>query len=670
MAKKTIRGINFADRFKESCLYKELYLQHQDELFIGIRIGYLNIYYNNINIAEVSYLNNGEIRCKINEYYFTGKSNSKVVTFTSEEDVRKNIVEKYDVIKMNSDKKKNLEKKSQAMLFIKNNANPCSEWYCTDVEWRRPMDREHPDFNGRFDIIAVSKTAPHRIAIIELKYNKISIGDESGVNKHIEDFYKFKRYKYYDTFKMETISILRNRKMLDPMFPEELKSVRMEDFAIAPEFYVITLDNNAESANGSTPKQTMGGYLFNDKTKWNSPKVSKNTVESLYGDVTDENNLKVHVNFRFSPVTLEELSLMETIDIINDDIYKLEAAISSQDGRIKRTETTGLHKKSSAFQEVERIRQTKLLEENSKVFYGAKSGGVFAGKERLFCLAKGDEKKNLYQPMVEDCIRYFENNNIVFWGSEHVPNHVLSSQVSCLNHLFAVRRDKDVVLRIAKMMAGEDVVNVLPMACDKEETYISFEVTSKYDHLNERTTQRGANCTSVDAAILGLLADGRSLLIPIEWKYTEGNEYNVDRSGTEGSGAVRLRRYTELINSSEQLKTKEGGYLSTIYFVEPFYQLMRQTLWSEQVVAHKQAEVLKADTYLHVHVIPSSNEKLLYRKYRYSDKGLEESWREVLLDQNKYKKVNPELIVNAIKSTGKYSDLVEYLSIRYGYELL
>ena len=76
-------------------------------------------------------------------------------------------------------------------------------------------------------------------------------------------------------------------------------------------------------------------------------------------------------------------------------------------------------------------------------------------------------------------------------------------------------------------------------------------------------------------------------------------------------------------------------------------------------MAHKQTEVLKADTYLHVHVIPSANEKLLHRKYRYSDKGLEDSWREVLLDQNKY---------NAIKSTGKYDDLVEYLSIRYGYE--
>lgn len=227
MAKKTIRGINFADRFKESCLYKELYLPHQDELFIGVRNGYLELYYNNITVAEVSFLKNGEIRCKINEYYFTGKSNSKVVTFKSEEEIHENIIEKYDVIKMNSNDKNTHEKKSQSMLFIKNNANPCSEWYCTDVEWCRPVDKDHIDFNGRFDIVAVSKAAPHRVAIIELKYNKKTIGDKKdGVKKHIEDFYKFQQYKYYDAFKLETISILRNLKMLDPKFPEELKSVK------------------------------------------------------------------------------------------------------------------------------------------------------------------------------------------------------------------------------------------------------------------------------------------------------------------------------------------------------------------------------------------------------------------------------------------------------------
>ena len=44
--KKSIRGISFVDKFKESCLYKELYLQHRNELFIAIRNEYLNIYYN------------------------------------------------------------------------------------------------------------------------------------------------------------------------------------------------------------------------------------------------------------------------------------------------------------------------------------------------------------------------------------------------------------------------------------------------------------------------------------------------------------------------------------------------------------------------------------------------------------------------------------------------
>ena len=64
--KKSIRGISFVDKFKESCLYKELYLQHRTELFIAIRNEYLNIYYNNISIAKVSYTQGNMIRCEIN----------------------------------------------------------------------------------------------------------------------------------------------------------------------------------------------------------------------------------------------------------------------------------------------------------------------------------------------------------------------------------------------------------------------------------------------------------------------------------------------------------------------------------------------------------------------------------------------------------------------------
>lgn len=54
--KKIIRGINeeMADALKNSCLH-HLYTESQEELFFGIRNGYLNLYYNCDSIAKIEY---------------------------------------------------------------------------------------------------------------------------------------------------------------------------------------------------------------------------------------------------------------------------------------------------------------------------------------------------------------------------------------------------------------------------------------------------------------------------------------------------------------------------------------------------------------------------------------------------------------------------------------
>ena len=662
---KNMRGINFAEKFKASCLYRELYLNHKDELFLAVRNDYLNIYYNNISIAKVSFTQSGQIRCEINEYYLTGISNSPTVTLCSEKEIAERLIAQYETIKHNSEKKTNEEKKSQSQLFIKNNRNRQSEWYCTDVEWCRSRDEEHRDFNARFDIVAISKKAPHRIAIIELKYGREAVSGSSGLMKHITDFYKFGKYGYYEQFKLETWSILNNLRDLDPDYPQELDQLRIEQIASRPEFYVITLDNNAYG-HQCTPKQTVGGYLFNDPSRWNSPRISSNTIESKFGDVTNPDNDKVYARFLFSPATIDDLRRMNEIDIIEDAIYQLpskriEGEVSDSVGSpVERRHVTNYRGK-------EKCRQLALLQQGSDVFYGAHGGGTFNNHTWDFCIKNDESQKNLYHGIVNDCLDYFRSENIVFWGSEGIPNHILSSQVACLNHLFAIRQDKDMVLKLAKMLIGEDAIDVEPMKCDRTLTYISFEVTSSRDYLNEKYVKRGANCTSVDAAIVAIMKDGTKMLVPIEWKYTEGNEYNTDKSGKEGSGKERLRRYSQLIDSSCQLLSIPNGYLNSIYFVEPFYQLMRQTLWAEQVIAHKETELIKADDFIHVHVIPKENTQLLYRKYRYSEKGLEDTWRSQIIDQNKYKWVNPEDITRVIRLSGKYIELVKYLTIRYGY---
>ena len=188
--------------------------------------------------------------------------------------------------------------------------------------------------------------------------------------------------------------------------------------------------------------------------------------------------------------------------------------------------------------------------------------------------------------------------------------------------------------------------------------YIQFEAVSDVDHLNEKYSTRGSNCTSIDALIYGLHKDGRKILFPIEWKYVE--VYGNENKANGDKGTVRKARYTNLIHKSTQLI----GDFNDIYYYEPFYQLMRQTLWAEQMIEHKNAETIKADDYIHIHVIPTENNELLNKKYPCSGKKMETTWRDCLIDQSKYIIISPkDLLTPAINE--KYPDFVKYLEKRY-----
>ena len=78
--RKITRGISteFAEAFKRCELYA-LYQEHKDELFIGVRNDYLNLYYNCDRIAKIKYKKRDKkIDCEIDKYYLDGKHyNSK-----------------------------------------------------------------------------------------------------------------------------------------------------------------------------------------------------------------------------------------------------------------------------------------------------------------------------------------------------------------------------------------------------------------------------------------------------------------------------------------------------------------------------------------------------------------------------------------------------------------
>ena len=335
----------------------------------------------------------------------------------------------------------------------------------------------------------------------------------------------------------------------------------------------------------------------------------------------------------------------------------------------------------SIYQEKQREKVVRLLFEENKIFYGGKGGGYFMRSNRDFVL--NEYEKNLFKPILKESMEYFRLNGIDWWGGRKVPTgHTLSSQIACLNHLFAIRKDKQAVLSLLKNVSN-DFIDVFLITTDKySPAYIQFEAVSDNDYLFEEQLNRGSHCTSIDALIFAKDKDGKKWLIPIEWKYSE-HYNNTDKSvedrkgepkGTNGKGIERLDRYCynkegRLIDNSKQLKSLPE-YKNSVYFFEPFYQLMRQTLWAEEMIKNKVyiSDKLTADNFLHLHVIPKENDDLqkirTEKKYKCSGLDMESTWRKNLEDNSKYQIISPEAFMKNIDKK-KYAELIDYLSSRY-----
>lgn len=299
--------------------------------------------------------------------------------------------------------------------------------------------------------------------------------------------------------------------------------------------------------------------------------------------------------------------------------------------------------------------RVQILMQNSSIFNGDMGQGEFRKCSYRFILQ--DANNNLFSPSRRTILEYFKQNKISWWNGQ-LTNHPLSSQVACLNHLFAIREDKQAVFSIIKNIYPE-IIDILPLTTDKFlPAFIQFEAISDDDHLNEVNSIRGSQCTSIDALIYGEGRDGKKILFPIEWKYVEA--YGNENKASANQGVTRVKRYTDLINQSDQLKARDH----TVYYFEPFYQLMRQTLWAEQLISHQKTETIKVDDFVHVHVIPDENGTLLHKIYPCSGKGMEATWRECLNDQTKYVIITPEELLNPV-DWGRYNTLFEYLITRY-----
>ena len=306
--RNSIRGTSidetFANSFKNSRFYKDIYAKHKDEIIIGVRDGFINLYYNCDSIAKINASN--PKKCTIAKYYING--NDGFVTFTDDE-----LVSYFDTIKVKSDNRNKYEKQAQQRLYMDNNNNTESKWFCIDVEYTKSLKGKDKAEDWRFDLIAVSKESPFRVALIELKYGAGALGGTSGIRKHVQDYYSFFKNHKFDILKPELVSIIHKLHLLGVDVPASLRNITIEDITSEPEFYFITLNNNPENNSENTPKQTMSGYLFSDK-RWNCNRVTK--LHKTNGDFYDltERNTAFKPVFLFSKATLPNIQIYDILD--------------------------------------------------------------------------------------------------------------------------------------------------------------------------------------------------------------------------------------------------------------------------------------------------------------------------------------------------------------------
>jgi hypothetical protein len=308
-----------------------------------------------------------------------------------------------------------------------------------------------------------------------------------------------------------------------------------------------------------------------------------------------------------------------------------------------------------------KLQVQKLLYKHPELFNYDNGGGRYEKYESLiFVLLNG--LNNLYPSIQTDVVSYFKKNNIAWWGDDkkYPSGHLLSSQVQCLNFLFALRKDQNAALRLAQLF-DETIDAVLHVPGDNEPAFISFEfVFDNRNLLNEDdwNSQRGEYCTSIDAFMI-VIRNEKKVLLPIEWKFTESYLNPENKALEAAKGKERQSRYNKLIEDSDQLKTPVD-LANSIYYFEPYYELMRQTLLVEQMVRNG-----VADDYQHFLIVPDSNIELLQKSFKCNSMDILQVWGNQLFSTNKFKHIDSSDILNLIKQLPNYSELYNYLKLRY-----
>lgn len=241
---------------------------------------------------------------------------------------------------------------------------------------------------------------------------------------------------------------------------------------------------------------------------------------------------------------------------------------------------------STSFAKRQRESATRWKLSSDALVDAARADAPYVGKEGRagrtpypFCLPVDQASANLLPEVRAIALATFAELGIPWHAGigDGPTNHLLSSQVQCVNALAGMMTDPDRIK--AAFGRSVDIDEVLPIEPGR---FLTFEYIGAEDHLGESRgglRTRGAGCTSVDAAFRYVTSRGQVELALVEWKYTES--YTTRRRPQPEKDAVRAGRY-------ERLYLDHTGPVNPFVpidflFDEPFYQLLRQQLLAHEL---------------------------------------------------------------------------------------
>lgn len=217
-----------------------------------------------------------------------------------------------------------------------------------------------------------------------------------------------------------------------------------------------------------------------------------------------------------------------------------------------------------------------------------------------FCLPAKHARLSLLPEVRDLALDLFEELGIPWHaGVDDGPsNHLLSSQVQCVNALGQMVTDSDRVHHaFGELLGTEEVLEIEPGR------FLTFEYIGGTDFFSEApggARVRGSMCTSVDAAFLHRTRAGLTELALVEWKYTEA--YKLRRP-EHLKDATRARRYRTAVDAPDSPVRNDVLSFNQL-LDEPLYQLMRQQLLAHEL---EKAHAHCADRVRVVHVAPAAN---------------------------------------------------------------